>query len=227
MPANSLRSQPQEYLRMQQFLRQQFEDMSDLCKNDAWVPVVPLIPRNLSSVRTRLKFFSHKTKSCSQRHARLPTVCVKPNVANSLCLSANSPNVFMQPASFGNNSTTTRDGHWVSGSLAQETYGVVSDVACSSAQVNNGSGGRTTRGIRMHVCHDFVSGEFFFFGGRRKVHIFNVVTQLLQLFVHGIKITCSAWASKVQRVLHVVNFFLSLKLYFISVDAYLVERGDT
>lgn len=63
------------------------------------------------------------------------------------------------------------------------TYGVVSNIAGRSAQVNDGPGGWTARCIRMHVGHDVVPGKFLFVGGRPKVHIVDVLPQFFQLFL--------------------------------------------
>lgn len=63
------------------------------------------------------------------------------------------------------------------------TYGVVADVARGRAQVNDGPGGRTTRGVRVHVSHDVVSGELLLVGGRQEVNVVDVAAKFLQLFV--------------------------------------------
>lgn len=44
------------------------------CRKLAWVPVVPLTPRKRRSLRARCRFRMSMAKSCSQRHARFPTV---------------------------------------------------------------------------------------------------------------------------------------------------------
>lgn len=43
-------------------------------RNDAWVPVVPLTPRNFNCRFTRSKFFKSINRSWIHIHARLPTV---------------------------------------------------------------------------------------------------------------------------------------------------------
>lgn len=67
------------------------------------------------------------------------------------------------------------------------TYGVVADVTRRGAQVNDWPCGRATGRVSVHVGHDVVSGELLFVGGRREVHVVDVVAQLLQLFVRYVQ----------------------------------------
>ena len=61
---------------------------SNRVRKEAWVPVVPLTPRNLRSPRTRCRLWRSVIRSLIQRHALFPTVVSCAGLKVCVCMHA-------------------------------------------------------------------------------------------------------------------------------------------
>ena len=61
---------------------------SNRVRKEAWVPVVPLTPRNLRSPRTRCRLWRSVIRSLIQRHALFPTVVSCAGLKVCVCVYA-------------------------------------------------------------------------------------------------------------------------------------------
>ena len=128
----------------------------DKAKNDAWVPVVPLTPRNGSQAATRRTSSRSSAKSCAHKQARLPTVTgwsdLKVRVAKTRLCPPLQRELPQQVQDVGEPLLQLTQRRTV-----DHQIGIVGDEAAGRSEVDDRLGLRGQFAIVMDVRHDVVA----------------------------------------------------------------------